>query len=119
MRHLLGILGAEEIPTASFRLSRNDAIEPHFWFFLVVEDGSIFYCIAVGKGRKDFLPKPFPPVSFAGRHGQFDGRFSLGMADDSGGDKEPEAQTVNGHLGLPAQMALKEDRQVIGQDGQS
>ena len=76
-------------------------------------------CIAVGKRAENFFPQAPPPSPFTRRHRQFHGGLSAGMAEHSGGDKQPETQTVDRDFFLPAQMPLKQDRQIVSQAGQA
>ena len=81
--------------------------------------GAIFDCIAVGKRAEDFCPKARPPATFATRNGKFDGGFSGWMGDQTRVDEEPKAQRVDGNLGLPAEVALEEDGEVVSQSRES
>src|SRR6202789_4387014 len=79
----------------------------------------VLFSPATGKGPEDFPPKSVPPTSFARQHRQLDGRFSLWMGDDSCRDEQPKAQALNGHFGLPTQMALKQHGEIVGEHSQT
>lgn len=59
-----------------------------------------------------------PPSSFLFRDGDFDGELAGGFGHQSAGDKEPEAQGMDSDFGLPTQMALEENGEVVSDDGQ-
>src|ERR1700678_4242827 len=77
------------------------------------------YCIAIGDNAQEFFVKASPPWSLFWRDSEADGRPPGGIADDTTGGKEPEAQGCCADTVHPAEVTLKEHAEVVGHHGQA
>ena len=75
--------------------------------------------MAVGERTVEFRPNPSPPVLFSFWDGQPQGLAALRGDEFAGGDEELKAQRVQADAFKPAELALEEHDQVVGEHGQA
>jgi hypothetical protein len=75
--------------------------------------------LQLGKEERSFSQRVRQRSPSRWGDGEFDGGFAGGATDESGGGEEPEAQGVDRDFVAPAEVTLEEDREVLGQRGQT